>query len=255
MGHYDGVIRGNSVLANIAEYDTGIELAQARGTRVLHNTVVETARATASFSSLDLRWPNASVEVANNLTRRITAGDGAEGTMSHNVESTPQAWLVDPVRVDFHLRLGRNGAQDRGVAVERAGPDIDGRARNYGAAPDIGADEGSPALKNRVVLRLRGVRRVRGRYVARSERPFRVIGKLRPRMADQSFTVNFRRGRRDQAGERGNQNATVASWCATGRGAAAAHDPREPSPDRGARLGQFASGSGARALSATALSS
>ncbi len=29
IGHYDGVIRGNSVLADIPQYDTGIELAQA----------------------------------------------------------------------------------------------------------------------------------------------------------------------------------------------------------------------------------
>jgi hypothetical protein len=40
------VIRGNAVLADIPQYDTGIELAQARGARVLHNTLVETARAT-----------------------------------------------------------------------------------------------------------------------------------------------------------------------------------------------------------------
>jgi hypothetical protein len=78
IGHYDGVIRGNALLADIPQYDTGIELAQARGARVLHNTLVETARATGSFSSIDYRWPNTSVAVANNLTRRITARDGGQ---------------------------------------------------------------------------------------------------------------------------------------------------------------------------------
>ena len=145
IGHYDGVIRGNSVLADISQYDTAIELAQARGTRVLHNTVVETARATSSFSSLDYRWPNTRVEVANNLTRRITARDGGQAALSHNLESFPHAWLVDPLRADFHLRPGQNGARDRGVAVVGAGLDIDGRTRGYGLAPDIGADEWSPA--------------------------------------------------------------------------------------------------------------
>jgi hypothetical protein len=59
IGHYDGVIRGNAVLADIPQYDTGIELAQARGARVLHNTLVETGRATGSFSSIDRRLPPA----------------------------------------------------------------------------------------------------------------------------------------------------------------------------------------------------
>jgi hypothetical protein len=197
VGHYDGVIRGNAVLADISQYDTGIELAQARGTRVLHNTVVETARATASFSSLDYRWPNTMVEVANNLTRRITGRDGGRAALSHNVEATPRDWLVDPLGGDFHLRPGLGGAIDRGVAVNEAGLDIDGRGRDYGGAPDIGADEWSPAAsKSRLGLRLRGVRRVGGRYTARRTKVFRVIGRLRPRLAGQRFTISFRRGRR-----------------------------------------------------------
>jgi hypothetical protein len=207
IGHYDGVIRGNSVLADIAQYDTGIELAQARGTRVLHNTLVETAAASGSFSSVDYRWANTRVELANNLTRRITARDGGEAVLSHNVEPTPQEWLVDPLRGDFHLRPGQNGAQDRGVAVAGAGLDIDGRARDYGAAPDIGADEWSPPgqsggpnaggpRKSRLRLRLSGVRRVRGRHIARRRQAFRVVGRLRPFVARQHFAVSFRRGRR-----------------------------------------------------------
>jgi hypothetical protein len=206
IGHYDGVIRGNAVLADIPQYDTGIELAQARGARVLHNTLVETARATGSFSSIDYRWPNTSVELRNNLTRRMTARDGGQASLSHNVEATPQDWLVNPVAGDFHLRPGQNGARDRGAVVEAAGPDIDGRARDYGA-PDIGADEWSPPepggspgagrrVQGRLRLRLTGVRRVRGRYLATRRHSFRVIGTLKPFVARQSFRVSFRRGRR-----------------------------------------------------------
>jgi len=173
---------------------------------VLHNTLVETARATGSFSSIDYRWPNTSVELRNNLTRRVTARDGGQASLSHNVEATPQDWLVNPVAGDFHLRPGQNGARDRGAVVEAAGPDIDGRARDYGA-PDIGADEWSPPepggspgagrrVQGRLRLRLRGVRRVRGRYLATRRHSFRVIGTLKPFVARESFRVSFRRGRR-----------------------------------------------------------
>jgi hypothetical protein len=207
IGHYGGIIRGNAVLADIPQYDTGIELAQSRGTRVLHNTLVETARATGSFSSLDYRWPNTSVELANNLTRRITARDGAGAVLINNVESTPQGWLVDPVGGDFHLRPGQNGAEDRGLVVAGAGLDIDGRARDYRGAPDIGADEWSPPkpgeapgagrrVRGRLVLRVRGVRRVRGRLVVRRGRAFKVVGTLKPFVAGQRFAVSFHRGGR-----------------------------------------------------------
>lgn len=197
IGHYDGVIRGNSVLADIPQYDTGIELAQARGARVLHNTLVETQNATRSFSSIDYRWPNTRAEVSNNLTRRITARDGGEAALAANVEATPAGWLVDPPAGDFHLRPGQNGARDRAVPVANAGRDIDGRARDYGSAPDIGADEWSPSVRTtRLALGLRGARRVRGRYVVSRGATFRVVGTLRPFVAGQSFTVSFRSGNR-----------------------------------------------------------
>ena len=194
IGHYDGVIRGNSVLADIPQYDTGIELAQARGTRVLHNTLVETENAIQSFSSIDYRWANTRAEVSNNLTRRITARDGGEATLAGNVEGTPDGWLVNPRDGDFHLRPGPNGARDRAVRVANPGLDIDGRARDYGSAPDIGADEWSPSVGTLLALRLRGVRRVRGRYVVSRGKTFSVVGTLRPFVAGQSFTVSFRRG-------------------------------------------------------------
>src|SRR5918998_5286779 len=192
IGHYDGVIRGNAVLADIPQYDTGVELAQARGARVLHNTLVETARATGSFSSIDYRWH--------------AARDAGQAGRSNNVEATPQDWLGNPVGRDFHLRPGQNGARDSGAVVEAAGPDVDGRTRDYGA-PDIGANEWSPPeaggspgarrrLQGRLRLRARGVRRVRGRCLARRGDRFRVVGTLNPFVARQSFVVSFHCGRR-----------------------------------------------------------
>jgi hypothetical protein len=66
-----------------------------------------------------------------------------------------------------------------------------------GAFGAQGAVDGNPAssANGRLRLRLRGVRWVRGRYIARRDRAFRVIGALKPFVARQTFTVTFRRGR------------------------------------------------------------
>jgi len=194
VGHYDGVIRNNAVLASIRQYDTGIELAQARGARVLHNTVVETPRATGAFSSIDYRFRNTDVEIRNNLVRNITARDGARATVDHNGERFPLAWLLDPSGGDFHLRPDAGGALERGLEVSGAGLDIDGVPHAHGA-PDLGADEltpGGPA-PGRMSLRLSGGRRVRGRNVAPRGRRLRVIGSVRPWFAGETIRVRFRR--------------------------------------------------------------
>src|SRR4029079_6116150 len=63
IGHYDGLIRNNVIYASIPYFDTGIELDQARGTRVFHNTVTHSTAATAAFSSIDYRFANTRVEL------------------------------------------------------------------------------------------------------------------------------------------------------------------------------------------------
>jgi hypothetical protein len=192
VDHYDGAIRNNAVLADIAQYDTGIELAHARGARVLHNTVAETERATRSFSSIDYRFPDTAVEIRNNLVRRITARDGGEASSSHNAERFPLSWLADPPGGDFHLRPEASGAVDRGLAVSGAGLDIDGVPHGHGP-PDIGADELTPPgaqgpVRGRMRLRARGPR-VKGRAL-------RVIGSVTPYVAGEAVRVRFRqRGR------------------------------------------------------------
>ena len=77
-GHSGGVIRRNAIVATVPQYDTGIELASARGARVLHNTVAQTGGATRAFSSIDLRFGRTSAVVANNLVARITTRDGGQ---------------------------------------------------------------------------------------------------------------------------------------------------------------------------------
>jgi hypothetical protein len=142
VGHYGGTIRNNVILAEIPQYDTGIELDQARGSEVVHNTVVETAAATGSFSSIDHRFANTTVAIRNNLVRRITVRNGATGVLGNNVEDVPSSWFLDVAAGDVHLRSTASGAIDTGATLGAgaAGRDLDGTAHDAGA-PDIGADE------------------------------------------------------------------------------------------------------------------
>ena len=88
-GHTRGVIRRNAVVADIPQYDTGIELANAADVRVLHNTVAETDRARNAFSSLDVRFPRSSGLVANNLVERISFRDGGPARLRGNIDGFP----------------------------------------------------------------------------------------------------------------------------------------------------------------------
>jgi hypothetical protein len=139
VGHYDGIIRNNVVYADIAGFDTGIALEQARGARVYHNTIATTDRATGFFSSIDYRFANSVPEIRNNLVRRISARNGATGTVDHNLENTPLAYFVAPAMLDFHLLGSATNAIDKGLVVPEAGLDMDGAPR--GSAPDLGAYE------------------------------------------------------------------------------------------------------------------
>jgi hypothetical protein len=142
IGHFGGVIRNNVIWATTGHFDTGVELQQARGARVFHNTLVSsTPPGGAFFSSIDYRFANTAVELRNNLTTRITVRDGAQGTLSHNLEDAPLSAFVDAAGLDFHLAAGATQAIDQGVVVAEAGLDLDGEAHDRGAAPDLGADE------------------------------------------------------------------------------------------------------------------
>jgi hypothetical protein len=140
VGHYDGMIRNNVVFADIDYHDTGIELAQAHGVRVYHNTVVSEG-GRMFFSSIDYRFPNTDADIRNNLTRRITRRNGASAQLDANLEDTPMSYFVEPAAGDFHLTDEASGAIDSGVPLDDAGLDIDGQPRTRGATPDLGADE------------------------------------------------------------------------------------------------------------------
>jgi len=147
VGHYEGVIRNNSVFvsrtalfASQYGFDCGICLAQACGTQVLHNSVVSTQ---APFSSVEWRFDRTDVQIANNLVSHNLRDRGGTAVLEGNLESAPLSLCVDGVGGDLHLVSSATAAIDRGV--ELAGgvcdEDMDGDPRPTGAARDIGADE------------------------------------------------------------------------------------------------------------------
>lgn len=138
VGHQGGMIRNNIIVADIPEYDTGIGLEQARGARVIHNTVFAAPGTSKAFSSIDARFANTSAEIHNNLVNNITLRENPAVTASHNLEQVTARDFAGAARMDFHLRAGSR-AIDAGITVEDAGLDMDGEAR--GARPDVGADE------------------------------------------------------------------------------------------------------------------
>src|SRR5215831_17853581 len=99
VGHYDGIIRNNMIDADQPGFDTGIELDQARGVRVYHNTVYSTDAVVSFFSSIDYRFPNTVADIRNNLVRVITMRDGATGTVDHNLMNVPAGYFVSPPAV------------------------------------------------------------------------------------------------------------------------------------------------------------
>ncbi|MBW2461968.1 MAG: right-handed parallel beta-helix repeat-containing protein, partial [Deltaproteobacteria bacterium] len=142
IGHYDGLIRNNVIFGDIEWYDTGVELSQARGARVYHNTIWSTAAATGWYRSIDYRYANTDVDIRNNLVRQIGARSGAMGRVESNAEGVDASTFVDIGMSDFHLAAGATVAIDQGVDLgAAAGVDMDGETHDSGSAPDLGADE------------------------------------------------------------------------------------------------------------------
>ncbi len=139
VGHYDGIIRNNFIWADNAWHDSGIGLEQARGTVIVHNTVVSTAGA-SFFSSIDLRFGATVATVRNNLTRRITQRDSPTVTADHNLEMAATSLFAGFATGDLHLVAGATAAINQGVTDARAGLDVDGLAHDVGM-PDLGAHE------------------------------------------------------------------------------------------------------------------
>jgi hypothetical protein len=139
VGHYDGLIRNNVIATSpgFEFFDTGIELEQAHGTRVFHNSVIH---GESAFASISHRFSNTLVTLENNLVKSIRARDGSSASGDSNLENAEDSWFVDVAGLDLHLAASADAAIDQGVELAEAGDDIDGTPHDNGP-PDLGADE------------------------------------------------------------------------------------------------------------------
>jgi hypothetical protein len=151
VDHYDGVIRNNFVFANRSElfasadgFYCGICLWQACGAQALNNTVVSTQ---APFSSIEWRFDNTAVTITNNLVSHNLRDRGGTSVVTNNLQNTPLTLFVDGGNGDLHLRNTAVSAIGQAVSLVEVTDDVDGDGRPVGAAPDIGADEWTPALQ------------------------------------------------------------------------------------------------------------
>ena len=147
VGHYDGIVRNNFVVANEpallasgSGFDCGICLWHACGARVVHNSVVSSGD---NFSSIEWRYIGSTgIQVSNNIaTHALRERDSASATLEKNLENAELSLFVDVNGGDLHLQAGANAAIDQGAPLDAGlcDDDIDGDARD--SQPDIGADE------------------------------------------------------------------------------------------------------------------
>jgi hypothetical protein len=138
IGHYDGIIRNNFIFAAIDGFDSGILLEQARGSKVVHNTVVALQQ---PFNCIEWRWDNTDVVIKNNLVSHNLMDRGGTAELGGNLENAPASVFENRNAGELHLVSGAASCIDQGVplAGELCDFDIDGDARD--ASPDVGADE------------------------------------------------------------------------------------------------------------------
>ncbi|MBN1268252.1 MAG: right-handed parallel beta-helix repeat-containing protein, partial [Kiritimatiellae bacterium] len=146
-GWADGHDGGSSAIRNNCVYndgdgpntDVGIGLESANDVVVDNNTVY-----VPYWAPIEYRWSGSSNLVfRNNLVNgSITARDGAPAAAkSNNLESVQAWWFRGLTNGDLHIRPGVTNVINRGCAVAAFSDDLDGHARPYGSAWDIGADE------------------------------------------------------------------------------------------------------------------
>lgn len=143
LDDYRGTIRNNFVAASDARlfasgggFDSGISVWNACGATIAHNTVWSSQ---APFTSIEWRFPNSSVTVANNLvSHNLAERNPGIGTQVTNVDGfSDAAAFADAPAGDLHL-VGPSVADGAGTAGW-AHTDIDGEDRPD--APSVGADE------------------------------------------------------------------------------------------------------------------
>lgn len=142
LDHIDGIIRNNVVWNGAGIHlESGIELMNAGGTEVYHNTIYSVE---APFSGIEYRFPDARVIIKNNLLgHKLVKRDNAVAEVGGNYENAGAAVFMDAAKGDLRLASGSFLALllDKGVALPegKSGLDADGKVRI--GLPDVGAYE------------------------------------------------------------------------------------------------------------------
>lgn len=141
-GHTGGIVRNNMFLFR-QRHDVAIEMADATGWLVAHNTAVLLNPLPGLTWGMEARFNSTQGSFVNNLTNMAiwTDRDGAQATSSGNVTNAQTSWFVDALNGDLHLAAGATAVIDQASPILQVTDDFDGQTRPIGSAPDIGADE------------------------------------------------------------------------------------------------------------------
>lgn len=144
--HTGGIIRNNFIVrTSTMSGDVAILIADSPGTQALHNSILLSG---TYPNAIEYRFSQtSSVIIANNvLDARVTARDGATGSVSGNYTTATAALFVNPGVGDLHVRPSAAALLDKiAVPIPAAGPDWDGQTRPAGTT-EIGADEYVPTV-------------------------------------------------------------------------------------------------------------
>ena len=140
--HQGGIVRNNFVWRTPGSRtgDVGITMNYARDFKVVHNTVV--LNDTFPLGAIEYRFESSEGEIANNLSDApIWQRNGASARLSGNIIDVEPVLFEDAMAGDLHLRASAAAVIDRVPPRDDALDDIDGHARPFGDAADVGADE------------------------------------------------------------------------------------------------------------------
>ncbi|MCA9979007.1 MAG: right-handed parallel beta-helix repeat-containing protein, partial [Anaerolineales bacterium] len=141
-GHTGGIVRNNMFLFR-EPHDVAIEMADATGWLVAHNTAVLLNPAPGLTWGMEARFGSTSGSFVNNLTNMSiwTDRDGALATSSGDITNAQTSWFVDALNGDLHLAAGATAVIDQASPIPQVTDDFDRDTRPIGSAPDMGADE------------------------------------------------------------------------------------------------------------------
>ncbi|MCB9446004.1 MAG: hypothetical protein H6669_17390 [Ardenticatenaceae bacterium] len=141
-GHTGGIVRNNMFLFR-EPHDVAIEMADATGWLVAHNTAVLLNPASGLTWGMEARFDTTQGSFVNNLSNMAiwVDRDGAQATSSSDVTNAQTSWFVDALNGDLHLAAGATAVIDQASPAPQVTDDFDGDTRPIGSSPDVGADE------------------------------------------------------------------------------------------------------------------